>query len=316
MEHLRGFLHNMPSKSDIVDMTPLSLIKPYICAHNKVSLPYKFTSSFGQHEFDLKTLKGPDRIELLSRVQWKKVCNYILELHRIISPDDSMSIPKENIIEPVVLDQGYLTPNPCEECYKSRLEEHRNWKNKPILIIKLAIQDEVPNSADISTEDGKRKSRRKGKKPRELIVSGSDSLAKLRLQIYEQLGENLLDQEIYFDGKQLPLEDNCSKLEVFNIEPYSTLYLRYTNIKYNRGMKAHLEESTLYSLLKVASSDDSITLTKKEGFGGTFLGSEHFIDTNDLQTYGTHICIDTDKTNTLNSKEIASVEAEVISIDD
>ena len=314
MEVLRDFVYNIQSSTGILDINTESLVSPLFCSHNKVCLPYKFSKALTEETFDLRTLKGPERIELISLAQWGRVCKYIEQLKETNIEVDAKDESRKKIIKPVVLTDGSIMPEMCSECLAAQAEEYNNWESKPILVIKLSPQDVVPSVENIPLETGRRKSKRRDKKSCEIIVSGSDSLAKLRLHIHEQLGENLLDQELFYNGSKLPLEQNHITLEGFGIKPYSLLHLRYINTKYARGIKSQLEDSTLTSLLRVTHSVDSNMLSRKEGFNGTFLGTSNTLnnmDLSDVQAWKK----DASK-HCVNSETSLILMSEVITVDD
>ena len=263
----------MPSLEHVMSINTDLLVNQFSCKHKKSVLPLKFVEKLNTSSFNLNALKGPDKMMLLTLNQWSCLCTYIKDLRRIILMNENLEVKgKLDIFKnsPVMIHKSTLTPELCLLCHTERLKEQHNWSNQPIIVTKLSTNDAIPaqeKACDLNST--RRVSKRHTKKFREIRVSASDTLAKLRLHIYEQLGERLLDQEIFFNGCQLPLDKEDLTLEYFQIEPYSNIYLRYADKKYSRDIRAQLEDSTLNSLLLNVGCDGKI---RREGFSGTFLG--------------------------------------------
>lgn len=287
LQRWRRCLYEIPDddEADCIDANSYS--NPYFCkSHGRSILPIKLADLtntgdlLGQTFFD-----GEDALELLTEAEYDAVCNSTLTLKKIFQLYEDVDIVEDAVPSAVNFtlvqkDHSYkITPPVCVECMSARRADAREWTNRPVFVTKLRSNEEPPVIDTAPKKVVPTKSRRKSRRviktqEKELMVSSDDSLAKLRLHIHEQIGEPLLDQELFFRGQPLPLGDSQQSLTLKsqNIEPHSKIYIRYPAKKYARGERAQLEESIFDYLMSCMGMSNG-TNGRIEGFGGTFLSS-------------------------------------------
>eukprot|EP00814_Leptocylindrus_danicus_P021791 CAMPEP_0116003696 /NCGR_PEP_ID=MMETSP0321-20121206/192_1 /TAXON_ID=163516 /ORGANISM="Leptocylindrus danicus var. danicus, Strain B650" /LENGTH=254 /DNA_ID=CAMNT_0003471919 /DNA_START=473 /DNA_END=1234 /DNA_ORIENTATION=- len=232
---------------------------------------------------------GEDALELLTKAEYDAVYESALELKNAIQLQQDVEIVDDAVPSTVCFTFAKesniykVAPPVCIECMSTRRADAQEWTNRPLFVTKLASSEEPPVIDVAQNKVAPSKSRGKSRRvikarEKEVTVSSGDSLAKLRLHIHEQMGESLLDQEIFFRGQPLPLGDSQQSLTLKsqNIEPHSKLYIRYPAKKYARSERAQLEESLFNYLMSCVDSNHNGG--RNEGFGGTFLSSSNTIE--------------------------------------